>query len=102
MTSPNVRRTVDPTPGQARQALVPRENDPRLIPVWPLGRHLFDQKRLDFLGFSKIGETGFEPATARPPAGAIWFCRAPFGALERRPCSRVGLGCAHFAPRIAP
>ena len=29
-----------------------------------------------------IGETGFEPATARPPAGAIQAYPVLFGALE--------------------
>jgi hypothetical protein len=53
-------------------------------------------------GFRLIGETGFEPATARPPAGAKGFCRARFGALERCRCARVALSCAHFGPRIAP
>ena len=33
-----------------------------------------------------IGETGFEPAAARPPAGAIRFCGAPFGVVEPRWC----------------
>ena len=31
---------------------------------------------------SMIGETGFEPATARPPAGAIQAYPLLFGALE--------------------
>ena len=36
-----------------------------------------------YQAFSLIGETGFEPATARPPAGAIRFCQAVCGGIER-------------------
>jgi len=54
-----------------------------------------------FAGTS-IGETGFEPAAARPPAGAIRFCGATFGVVEPRWCRSVALSCAHIGPRIAP
>ena len=50
----------------------------------------------------RIGETGFEPATARPPARPIRFCGLAFGSVEPRWCSSVALSCAHFAPRNAP
>jgi hypothetical protein len=36
-----------------------------------------------YQGSRRIGETGFEPATARPPAGAIQFCQAAHGAVGR-------------------
>ena len=38
-------------------------------------------------GLPEVGETGFEPATARPPAGGIRLSAARFAALE--PC-RLG------------
>ena len=49
-----------------------------------------------------IGETGFEPATARPPARGIRLRRLRFGPLEPSRCFSVSLSCAHFAPQIAP
>ena len=49
-----------------------------------------------------IGETGFEPATARPPAGAIQAYPPRFGARQHSELLGGGLGCAQFGPRIGP
>jgi hypothetical protein len=47
----------------------------RAFPQKPKGAHL--------RAFLSIGETGFEPATARPPAGAIQAYPLRFSALRR-------------------
>ncbi len=52
--------------------------------------------------FVSIGETVFETATARPPAGAIQAYPLLPGGLEPFDLLRVGLGCAQFGPRIGP
>src|SRR5262249_3996352 len=49
-----------------------------------------------------IGETGFEPATARLPAGTFQACGLTLGAVQRRSLFSVALSFAQFAPRIAP
>src|SRR3954470_5150468 len=40
-------------------------------------------KAPDYQGFREIGETGFEPATARPPAGTFWLSGVELGGVER-------------------
>jgi hypothetical protein len=55
----------------------------------------------DFRGL-RIGETGFEPATARPPAGAIQFSQAAYGGVERSELLSVALSGAQFGPRNGP
>ena len=67
----------DPAPCPHR---VPSELDPVLSPC-PC-RHRAAEYRSE-QGLSVIGETGFEPATARPPAGAIQAHPLRFGALKR-------------------
>src|ERR1035438_10523295 len=52
-----------------------RKFDPRLIPVAPHGRLRILLKPVHLQVFPKIGETGFEPATARPPAGEVRLLR---------------------------
>jgi hypothetical protein len=42
---------------------------PQLFPSGAFARHRILLKPVDLQGFLLIGETGFEPATARPPAG---------------------------------
>jgi len=59
-------------------------------------------KAPDYQGFRQIGETGFEPAAARPPAGTIQVNTARSGSLPCRSMRAVRLSCAQFAPRIAP
>jgi hypothetical protein len=49
-----------------------------------------------------VGETGFEPATARPPAGGFWAYPVRLGALQRSQLRCLALGCAQFGPRIGP
>ena len=47
----------------------------------------------------RSGETGFEPATARPPAGAIWLRGAVSGGVERL---RVGRSCPQWRSLCTP
>jgi hypothetical protein len=63
---------------------VPSRLDPRLDPV-PSRRAQPPSggRMLPLAGLFVIGETGFEPATARPPAGAIQAYRLRFSALQR-------------------
>jgi hypothetical protein len=61
---PRATAEIDP-PAHVRQKFVPR--------LFPVG--VFDAERIDLKTprlqtFPRVGETGFEPATARPPAGA--------------------------------
>ena len=59
--------------------------DPRLIPVEVLYLLAKTLKTSDLQGFLVIGETGFEPATARPPAGCATRLRhSPWQASGRR------------------
>jgi hypothetical protein len=59
----------------------------KLIPVVPRGRKRRcpeAPKAPDFRGFRHIGETGFEPATARPPAGCATRLRhSPYVCCKR-------------------
>ena len=59
------------------------EIDPHLIPVGCSLGHRWNAKSPGFQGLLEVGETGFEPATARPPAGGIRLSWARFGAPER-------------------
>ena len=62
----------------------PRRVPSGLDPVLPRARVAAERQNMAFKqGFSVIEETGFEPATARPPAGAIEAHLLRFSALER-------------------
>src|SRR6202043_1357209 len=39
------------------------------VPRGPIRHHLSEREKSLFAGYLVVGETGFEPATARPPAG---------------------------------
>jgi hypothetical protein len=61
----------------------PEDSDPELDPVAQNRASHETPRVLRLRGLRQIGETGFEPATARPPAGAIRFCGVRFSAVER-------------------
>ena len=85
-----------------------RKSGPRWSPFGPRDRIPEDRRPLETLALQRfpcIGETGFEPATARPPAGCAtrlrhspWLCSSvdrsgrresnPFLELGRLACSR--------------
>ena len=68
-----------------RENTVSKKFDPRLIPVKVLCLLAKTLKTSDLQGFLVIGETGFEPATARPPAGCATRLRhSPWQASGRR------------------
>ena len=48
-----------------------RELVPQLFPSGPFGAPTKQLKGVALQGFPRIGETGFEPATARPPAREV-------------------------------
>src|SRR5215217_3078413 len=74
-------RVLEPNaaPGPHR---VPSKLDPVLTPC-SVANEQQNENEGSWQGFSAIGETGFEPATARPPAGAIQVYPVRFGALQR-------------------
>ena len=49
-----------------------------------------------------IGETGFEPATARPPARQVWARSVDQADIDWLSCGLVGLSFAQFVPQIVP
>src|SRR6476646_7832206 len=77
---------------------------PKLDPECPIGPetplHRFGEQR--HLQETSIGETGFEPATARPPAGTIQACGLTLGAVERCSLLSVDLSFAQFVPQDVP
>ena len=52
--------------------------------------------------FLLVGETGFEPATARPPASPGGLFIPGLGFLEPSCLCRLGPSCAQFGPQIGP
>ena len=72
-----------------RDARIAPRDGPRALHRFAVMRHL---------QALRIGETGFEPATARPPARPIPFCEAPFGGVERR----GALSCAQLRSLCTP
>src|SRR5438874_13534497 len=47
-------------------------------------------------GFPRVGETGFEPATARPPVAPEAFCWGVIPAVMGVVGSSVRVGCSHI------
>src|SRR5262249_12097967 len=52
--------------------------------------------------FVGIGETGFEPATARPPARGMGCCSVDEGRISRVSCVWVRPSCSQLVPQIVP
>src|SRR5215203_716902 len=78
----------------------PRARDcPRFVPVATPAAHPKTTKAPHWQGFREIGETGFEPATARPPAGTIWLPRTGSRGVERL---RVGRSCPQLRSLCTP
>jgi hypothetical protein len=61
----------------------------------PLHRHTVYR----YLQCVRVGETGFEPATARPPAGSIWLTEVGFGGVVRL---RAGRSCPQLRSLCTP
>jgi hypothetical protein len=97
-TPVNGSRLPEPNRSCAKTATAPG-----LIPVCtPAVSTRGRQYQYDLQGFRPIEETGFEPATARPPAGAIQAHWVGFSALQRVEFSELASVCAQFDPRTAP
>jgi len=67
-----------------------------------LERHLSGAATTGFEPAFLVGETGFEPATARPPAGPGRLWRPGFGFLEPSRLRLLDPSCAQFGPQIGP
>src|SRR3954447_21662847 len=72
--------------------------DPVLDPVARNGRCSEPAKALGYQGFREVGETGFEPATARPPAGCATRLRhSPWSVESTTDLSAAGANMCSWA-----
>ena len=82
---------------RVRAAAAHRRLAPRLRLLSPRTASI-ERKAAELQAFCVVGETGFEPATARPPARGTPFCSVLDCAISRAFLLSVLLGFAQFVP----